>query len=168
MLSAVPVLSRRRLLAGSAALALLGVAASACDTAPPPPALDGLLAQLRSARHDADLAIAAVTAAPPEVVPALTVVAAERTRHAEALAAEIARVSGEPAPGSTTAPSGPVTPAGPAPSASDVIAALRASAEGAGQLAAASSGYPAGLLGSIAAACTAAATVALTAGEPQR
>jgi hypothetical protein len=48
---------------------------------------------------------------------------------------------------------------------SDVINSLRASAASAGHLATASSGYRAGLLGSIAAACTAAYTVVLVFGE---
>ena len=54
-----------------------------------------------------------------------------------------------------------MTPAPAAPTAQDVIAALQQSADGAGRLAADLSGYPAGLLASIAAACTAAYTVSL-------
>jgi len=45
-----------------------------------------------------------------------------------------------------------------------VINSLRASAASAGQLATTTSGYRAGLLGSIAAACTAAYSVALVSG----
>ena len=158
----VATISRRRVLAGGAALALLGVAASACGTPePPPPAIDDLVAQLDLARHDADLAAAA--AAAPTAVPALAVIAAERTRHAQALAAEIARVTGE----TTTAPPTSVTGQSvPPASVSDVVTALQRAADSAGRLAAVSSGYRAGLLGSIAAACTAAGTIALANGEP--
>ena len=49
---------------------------------------------------------------------------------------------------------------------SDVIDALRASAESASRLVATSSGYRAGLLASIAASCTASYTVALVPGGP--
>jgi hypothetical protein len=49
---------------------------------------------------------------------------------------------------------------------SDVIDALRASAETATRLVASSSGYRAGLLGSVAASCTASYTVALVPGGP--
>ena len=48
----------------------------------------------------------------------------------------------------------------------DVVKSLRASAASASQLASTSSGYRAGLLGSIAAACTASYTVALVFGAP--
>ncbi|HYP94700.1 MAG TPA: hypothetical protein VER34_16630, partial [Mycobacterium sp.] len=48
-----------------------------------------------------------------------------------------------------------------APTTEEVIAALRESADSAGQLAVKQSGYRAGLLGSIAASCTAGYTVAL-------
>ena len=63
----------------------------------------------------------------------------------------------------TTTPaagSSPVDP--PAPTVKDVDEALRASADSAAQSAAVLSGYRAGLLGSIAAACTASYSVALT------
>ncbi|HEY4796301.1 MAG TPA: hypothetical protein VII18_19815, partial [Mycobacterium sp.] len=54
--------------------------------------------------------------------------------------------------------------AAPPPPLSDVIRSLRASADSARQLAGTSSGYRAGLLGSIAASCTASYTVALASG----
>ncbi|MGB2922440.1 MAG: hypothetical protein WBC15_20745, partial [Mycobacterium sp.] len=50
----------------------------------------------------------------------------------------------------------------PSPTVEDVIGALRVSADSAAQAAAALSGYRAGLLASICAACTAAFSVALT------
>ncbi|MGC2564215.1 MAG: hypothetical protein WA488_00505, partial [Mycobacterium sp.] len=56
--------------------------------------------------------------------------------------------------------------AAPPPPLADVVRSLRASATSASQLASTSSGYRAGLLGSIAAACTASYTVALAVGAP--
>jgi len=50
------------------------------------------------------------------------------------------------------------------PPLADVVRSLRASADSARQLAGTSSGYRAGLLGSIAASCTASYTVALAFG----
>src|SRR6185369_9960426 len=56
-------------------------------------------------------------------------------------------------------------PPPPPPTVGDVAAALRQSADSATQLAIQQSGYRAGLLGSIAAACTTAYRVALAAGD---
>lgn len=173
MLSPVPVVSRRRLLAdggrGLIALALLGATASACGSTPPP-AVDQLQAQLDLARRDSAMAAAAAAAATPAIAPALSVVASERSRHATALANEIARAAGKPAPSSTEATSAPTTTAStsaaPPPALGDVVTALRGSASSAAQLAATESGYRAGLLGSIAASCTTAYTVALVFPEP--
>ena len=80
-----PVFSRRRVLAGGAALAVLGMTAPACSSPPAPPAVDELEAQLQRARHDSELAAAAAVAADKPVSPALTEVASERGRHAQAL-----------------------------------------------------------------------------------
>ncbi len=159
MPSALPVVSRRRLLFGTAALAALGVTAAACGKPPPPPDLDDLMAQLDMARSDSQLASDAAGTAMPPMKPALAAVSAERSKHAEALSNEIAQLTGEP----TTSSSTTTTTAAQttAPTAKDVIAALRQSADSAGQTAAQLSGYRAGLLGSIAASCTAAYTVAL-------
>ncbi|MDT5176304.1 MAG: hypothetical protein QOJ95_502, partial [Mycobacterium sp.] len=58
----------------------------------------------------------------------------------------------------------PTTTSGPPPkppTVADVVAALKQSADGATLLATQQSGYRAGLLGSITAACTASGTVAL-------
>jgi hypothetical protein len=166
--SAPPAVSRRRVLFGAAALALLGATAAACGSAPPPPELDDLVAQLDRARSDSQLAAAAAAAANPQIAPALTAVASERSAHARALTDEIARASGEATPTSTSTPTPTPTPTTStstsppsAPTTQDVIGTLRASADSAGQLAAKLSGYRAGLLGSIAASCTAAYTVAL-------
>ncbi|BBY16578.1 hypothetical protein [Mycolicibacterium litorale] len=152
-------LSRRRLLAGAAALAALGVSAAACGSPPPPPEADELTAQIDRARTDSRLATDASATARPPLAQTLTAVAAERTAHAQALSDELTRLVGTEAPTTTpsTSTAAPVKP----PTARDVAAALRQSAESATELAATMSGYRAGLLGSIAAACTAAADVAL-------
>jgi hypothetical protein len=162
-----PVISRRRVLAGGAALATLGMAAAACSSQPTPPKVDELESQLKLARRDRELATAAATAAAQPVSAALTEVAAEREQHAQALATEIARLAVNPTSTSseTTSPTPTSLIAAPPPALADVVNSLRASAGSAGQLATTSSGYRAGLLGSIAAACTAAHTVALAFGE---
>jgi hypothetical protein len=169
-----PAISRRRVLASGAALAVLAMTVSACSSQPAPPKVDELESQLKLARHDSELATAAAAAAAQPVSAALTEVASERAQHAQALATEIARVAVNPTsnssettgPTSTGSPQPGGTPkAAPPPSLSDVVNSLRASADSAGQLATTSSGYRAGLLGSIAASCTAAHTVALVFGE---
>ncbi|MGO8940132.1 MAG: hypothetical protein ACLQLO_24450 [Mycobacterium sp.] len=175
MPSAVPVISRRGVLAGGAALAVLGVGVSACSQSPPkPPAVEELLGPLDQARRDSAVASAAAAAIgiAPQVAAALTVVATQRGAHARALSTEISRVANkatsstsEPA-GSSPSPTGAAAPPPPPLPVSDVIDALRASAESASRLVATSSGYRAGLLASIAASCTASYTVALVPGGP--
>ena len=158
------MLTRRRLLAdggrGLLALAFVGTAATACGVGKPP-APDPLEAELEAARRDSELAAAAAKAAKPALAPALNEVAAERARHAEALVEELARAAGKPTPTSETAT--PTTSAAPAKPASvrDVAEALQKSAESATKLVPTLSGYRAGLMGSIAAACTASHTVGL-------
>ena len=169
MPSAIPAVSRRHVLLGAVALAVVSATASACGAPPEPPKVDELESQLDLARRDSDLAKAAAAAGSSHA-PALTVVADERADHAKALIQEIARATGTP-PSSTetTSPAGTTitSPAStPPPSLSDVTAALRNSADSASQLAAKLSGYRAGLLGSIAASCTTAVTVPLSAKEP--
>jgi hypothetical protein len=158
-------LSRRRALVGGIALAVFGIAATACSSPPPPPpAVDELETQLSLARHDSELAKAAAVDAPQQIGTALTEVAAERTRHAQALTTEIARLAVNPPSTSaqTTTPTPtPTNAAAPPPPLADVVRSLKASADSAGELASTSSGYRAGLLGSIAAACTASYSVAL-------
>lgn len=180
MLSADPsparrVARRQVLVDGGRALlavAALGAAVQACGS-PPPPAPEPLTDQLDMARRDSELATAAAEAAPPPIAPALREVAAERARHASALVEEIARAAGTPIPSeSTTTSSAPAAkPSGietPPPSVADVSKAIRESAESATRLAPALSGYRAGLLGSIAAACTASYLVGLPPGaRPQ-
>ena len=157
------------MLVGAAALALLsGTATVACGSTTPVKDVDALLGQLDRARSDGLLATAAATAAAPKIAAALAVVAVERAAHAQALTDEITRMSGAApsTPSATSATSSPMTtttsgaPPKP-PAVADVVAALEQSAAGASLLAAQQSGYRAGLLGSIAAACTAAATVGL-------
>jgi sirohydrochlorin ferrochelatase len=157
--SPLPVVSRRRVLFGAAALAALGVTSAACGKPPPPPDLADLVAQLDLARSDSQLASDTVATAPPQLRPALSAVASDRSKHAQALSDEIARMTGEPTTSSSATAT--TTTQVPAPTAKDVVAALRKSADSAGQLAAQLSGYRAGLLGSIAASCTAAYLVAL-------
>ena len=161
-----PIVSRRRVLVGGAALAALGLAVPACSSAPAPPAVDELEAQLSLARQDSELATAAAVGAAQQVNAALTEVAAERTKHAEALATEIVRLAVNPS--STSAPATTPTTtraaAAPPPPLAEVVRSLRASADSARQLAGTSSGYRAGLLGSIAASCTASYGVALVFG----
>jgi hypothetical protein len=161
-----PVVSRRRVLAGGAALAVLGMTGSACSSPPAPPAVDELESQLKLARHDSELATAAAAAAAQPVSAALTEVASERAQHAQALATEIARLAVNPTSTSsqTTSPTPTSAAAAPPPSLSDVTNSLRTSAANATHLATTSLGYRAGLLGSIAAACTAAYSVALVFG----
>jgi hypothetical protein len=171
--STAPTVSRRRVLIGTAALAVLSTAAAGCGAPAPRPEVDALVAQLDRARADSQLAAGAATAARPPIAVALNTVAAERSAHAQALSDEIDRIAGNtpqsPAsssptstsPTSTSASSAPLPP----PTPQDVIAALKQSADGAAQLAAQQSGYRAGLLGSIAASCTAAFSVGLDGGQ---
>ncbi len=162
-----PMLTRRRVLAdggrGLLALALVGVTAAACGTSKPLEP-DPLEAELAAARSDTDLAAAAAKAAKPAFAPALNEVATERARHAAALLEELSRAAGKPIPTTTSettaASPTPDKPAAP-PTLRDVSDALRKSAERATKLVPTLSGYRAGLMGSIAAACTASFTVGL-------
>ena len=167
------MVTRRRVLAdggrGLLALALVGAASTACGTGKPP-APDPLEAELEAARRDSDLAAAAAKAAKPALVPALSEIAAERARHATALVEELARAAGQPTPTTTSAATTPAASGAPAPppSVHDVAEALRKSADSATKLVPTLSGYRAGLMGSIAAACTTSFTVGLpTEGKPR-
>jgi hypothetical protein len=169
----LPELSRRRVLLGGGrgllALALVGTAAAGCGSSGPPEP-DPLEAELSAARADSELAAAAAKAGPPEIAPALIEVSAMRARHATALVEELSRAAGKPTPtpgaettsATATAPSTPPTPP---PTLRDVVVALRRSGENAAKLAPTLSGYRAGLLGSIAAACTTAWMVGLQPAE---
>ncbi|MBU8832946.1 hypothetical protein [Mycolicibacterium goodii] len=171
MPSALTNIDRRRFLLSAAALSLLGVTSTACGSTPPPPELADLTALLDRARADSTLATEAAGALPPQdaTARALTAVANERSAHAQALSDELTRMTGEapPSPSATSAPSsaspspGTSATTAPVPNADDVVAALEQSADQATAVAARLSGYRAGLVGSIAAACTAAYKVAL-------
>lgn len=167
--SPTPTVSRRHLLLGATALAAAGLTVAACGTAPPPPDLDDLTTALDRARADSQLATEVAERVRGPVAQALDAVAAERTAHADALADEIVRLTGQAAPSTSvtvsttsTTTSSTSSVADPPPTVDDVVGALRTSAESATTSATALSGYRAGLLGSIAAACTAAYAVALT------
>ena len=147
-----------------AALAVLGSAVPACSSPPAPPGVDDLEAQLTLALRDSELATAAAVGASQPVNAALIEVAAERTKHAQALTTEIARLAVNPTSTSREATTPTTTPTAAAPPLADVVRSLRASADSARQLAGTSSGYRAGLLGSIATSCTASYSVALASG----
>lgn len=167
MPSPLPTISRRRVLIGAAAVAVLGTAVSACSEPAPDPDVVSLTAELDRARSDSDLATTAATTAPPGLGRILTTVAAERAAHARALTDELTRMVGTmptttpTTPGaSSTSPT--TTSAAPvATTVTDVVTALKDSARSAADAAARQSGYRAGLLGSISAACTTAWLVAL-------
>ncbi|WP_173010119.1 hypothetical protein [Mycolicibacterium sp. P9-64] len=166
--SPLPTVSRRQVLISGAALALLSTTAVGCSAPAKRPDVEALVAQLDRARADSQLAAAAASAARPDVAAALTTVAAERTSHVQALSDEITRIAGEAPQTSTAASPTSTSTTGephPPPTPRDVIAALKQSAESAAQAAAQQTGYPAGLLGSIAASCTAASTVGLDGGQ---
>jgi hypothetical protein len=160
-----PVVNRRRVLTGGVALAALAIATPACSSPPAPPAVDELEAQLTLARQDSALAAASAAGASEQVGKVLTQVAAERAQHAQALTTEIKRLAPPSTSATTTSPTTTASAAGtPPPPLADVVTSLKASADSARQLAGTASGYRAGLLGSIAAACTASYTVALVFG----
>jgi hypothetical protein len=152
-----PTISRRRVLLTAAGLAVLGAASTACRSSPPPVEVDQLATQLDRARADSQLATDAAAAARPPIAQALATVALERSAHAQALSDELVRMVGKDAPTATPRPAPPAK----APTTADVIGALSQSADDATRLAATMSSYRAGLLGSIAASCTAAYSVAL-------
>lgn len=149
------------MLLGTAALAAVGVTGVACGESPPPPELAELTTQLEMARSDSALASEAAEAAKPPQRPPLAAISSDRTKHAEALANEIARLTGEPVTSTSATTTTTTTAPASAPTVKDVVEALKKSADSAGALAVQTSGYRAGLLGSIAASCTAAYTVAL-------
>lgn len=163
----LPIL-RRTLLrsAVGGGLVLLAGGLSACTAPPTPapgtpevaaPAVDPLRQLAASARADAARA-AAVTDAPAAARGALVAVAAERTQHATALDAEVARAAGTVGGTPVTAP--PTTTVAPAPgSLSQLVAGLQASSAAASAAAVTAASYRAGLLGSVAASCAAQVTV---------
>ncbi|MEV6136973.1 hypothetical protein AB0L63_13125 [Nocardia sp. NPDC051990] len=137
---------------------------------------DPLAAQEILARADAAAATAAIAVAPQRHVE-LTVIADERTAHADALRAEINRVIGvyrdgttpahrtreltPPTSGTAPAASGAATSPTTPPSIDELRTRLAESQQSAGDLARTQSGYRAGLLASISASCAAQAGVLL-------
>ncbi len=151
-------LSRRDLLIGGAALGVAVVAAACQQTPDAKPEVDDLLIQIDLAQRDATSAAAAATAN-AELAPALTAVAAIRRAHGVALTKELARIPGAT---TTTPPSSATTsPASPPPQLEQVKTQLKDSSRSAMDLATKQSGYRAGLLASISAACASAAEVDL-------
>ncbi len=117
---------------------------------------DILVSQEFSARTDAASATAAIAIDPARSA-ALTTIANERTAHADALRTEIDRAIGVYGDGTTPAVQTPSPTTTPAPAAPPSIDGLRdqlgASQRAAADLAVTQSGYRAGLLASISAAC---------------
>lgn len=151
-------LSRRDLLIGGAALGVAVVAAACQQTPDAKPEVDDLLVQIDLAQRDATSAAAAATAN-AELAPALTAVAAIRRAHGVALTKELARI---PDATTTTPPSSTTTsPTSPPPQLEQVKTQLKDSSRSAMDLATTQSGYRAGLLASISAACASAAEVDL-------
>ncbi|MEU4315832.1 hypothetical protein [Nocardia sp. NPDC024068] len=142
--------------AGGGAMGLLAIPALAACAEDPITEPDVLAAQEFSARADAAAAAAAITIDPARG-PALNTIAAERTAHADALRTEIDRAVGVYGDGTTPLVRTPSPTTTPAPAAPPSIDALRdqltSSQRAAADLAVTQSGYRAGLLASISAAC---------------
>ncbi len=134
-----------------AGAAFAAVAAAGCTggNEPEPPKIDVLAEFAAAARRDAQLA-GALAIGLPDRQAALGIVAAERTAHAEALETEIARVT---PPTSTTGTPSTTAPVVDVPPFEAFVAQLTTSARRAADTARTLSGFRAGLLGSISAAC---------------
>jgi hypothetical protein len=160
---------------GTVGVLALGAAAGCADKTVYEP--DPLAAQEVSARADAAAATAAI-ALTPQRHGALTTIASERTAHADALLAEINRVIGTygdgttpthrtraldapansgPSPATSGTAVAPVTP----PTIDQLRDRITNSQQSAADLARTQSGYRAGLLASISAACATEAGVLL-------
>ncbi|MGV9742943.1 hypothetical protein [Nocardia farcinica] len=163
-----PAVGRRTALrvAGAGTLGVLALGASAGCAEEPVHDPDPLAAQEALARADAAAATAAIALAPQRQT-TLTTIAAQRTEHADALRAEVARVIGVYGDGTTpvhktrepsalaatgTPVPGTAQPAAP-PSLDQLREQLTRSAKAAADAAVVQAGYRAGLLASISAAC---------------
>ncbi|MFF2551673.1 hypothetical protein ACFVUS_11780 [Nocardia sp. NPDC058058] len=151
-------------LAGGGVLAVAAVGAlTACTEESAPELPDPLLAQEESARADAANAQAAI-ATNPDKAAALQTIATQRGAHADALRTEIDRAIGVYGDGTTpskrVAPPTPTVPV-PPPAVSQLKASLGQAQRSAADLSIQLSGYRAGLLGSISAACATQAGVLL-------
>ncbi|WP_305094728.1 hypothetical protein [Prescottella sp. R16] len=152
-----PQLSRRAALRAAGGVVLgasVLVAATGCSdsgSSDTSAEVEALTAQAERARRDAANASAAIAAAPDRAA-ALTVIAAERTAHADALDAEIARAGGSMS--SVTSDTAATSAVVPVPPSVDLLRTdLAESQKESASLARTQSGYRAGLLGSISAAC---------------
>ncbi|UYP20973.1 hypothetical protein OED52_08620 [Rhodococcus sp. Z13] len=147
-------LSRRTLLRwSSVAVGGLGLATTTACGASDDDAdrADPLEPQIARARTDAATATALV-ALLPDSAAALTTIAEQRTAHADVLEAEVARMRGATTsftPSSTT----PALPSGDPPTLEQLRERLARSQREAADLARILSGYRAGVLASISAAC---------------
>jgi hypothetical protein len=153
-MTAWPLLTRRRLLAGAAAVVAVG--AAGCTMQPPaPPPPDPLEPLLVAALADADLADA-VAVAHPRLADVSRALASDRRAHAASLRAEIRRATPSPAPSSstsgTTAPAVAV-PVDAAAAATALAEATRAAADQARRLVSTVPRYRAGLVASVSACC---------------
>lgn len=141
---------------GAGTLGALALSATAACAEEPVHDPDPLAAHEIQARADAAAASAAIALA-PHLQATLNTIAAQRTEHAEALAAEIARIVGVYGDGTTPVHKTRAPSAAPAPIAAPGIDQLRdqlsRSRRATAELAVALSGYRAGLLASISAAC---------------
>ncbi|OAT66277.1 hypothetical protein AWB85_16110 [Mycobacteroides immunogenum] len=152
-------LSRRDLLIGGAALGVAVVAVACQQTPDVKPEVDALQAQIDLAVRDAATATA-TAGANAELAPTLNAIAGIRTAHAAALTQELSRIPG--AETTTRSTSSATTTASAAPPPVDKLKTqLKDSAHAAMDLATTQSGYRAGLLASISAACASAAEVDL-------
>ncbi|MGZ4523541.1 MAG: hypothetical protein ACXVXO_09010 [Mycobacteriaceae bacterium] len=167
-----PVINRRRILFGATALVMMAVG-TGCGffsgeqkTVEPSdtPAEDPLLPIADAARTDAAMATQVASSSPAQAVQ-LAIIAADRTAHATALDAEIARAAGKgansPSPVSASASAAPSTAVAPAPTVEGLRTRLQHNQSAAADLARTVPAYRAGLLGSVAAACAAELAVLL-------
>lgn len=151
-------LSRRDLLIGGAALGVAVVAVACQQTPDVKPEVDALQAQIDLAVRDAATATA-TAGANAELAPTLSAIAGIRTSHAAALTQELGRIPGAEA--TTRSTSSATTTASAPPPVDKLKTQLKDSARAAMDLATTQSGYRAGLLASISAACASAAEVDL-------
>ncbi len=143
-------------LAGGGVLAIAALGSvSACAPDADTSAPDPLLPLEESARVDAAAATAAIAAA-PDKAGALGLIATQRTAHADALRTEIDRVIGVygdgTLPGKRVPPVIPVAPTTP-PTVAELRTRLTNAQRATGDLSATLTGYRAGMLASISAAC---------------
>ncbi|TDZ45850.1 hypothetical protein [Mycobacteroides franklinii] len=152
-------LSRRDLLIGGAVLGVTVVAAACQQVPDTKPEVDDLQAQIDLAVRDAASATAAASAN-TQLAPTLNAIAGIRSAHVAALTKELKRIPGADATVRSTTSTTTTAPAAPPP-VDQVKDQLKDSAHAAMDLATKQSGYRAGLLASISAACASAAEVDL-------